>query len=59
MSDGIVSALCKAKGLEFRKKNKDHRSFKESQYDKLADMIREYMDMDAIYEMMGLENGNI
>ena len=59
VSDGIVSALCKAKGLEFRKKNKDHRSFKESQYDKLADMIRKYMDMDAIYEMMGLENGNI
>ena len=32
----------------------DYRQFKEMQYDILADMIRENMDMEAIYKMMGM-----
>ena len=28
--------------------------FKETQYDKLAETLREYLDMDAVYRMMGM-----
>ena len=31
------------------------KEFKEQQYDALADMIREYMDLDKVYEMMGIK----
>ena len=27
-------------------------SFKEKQYDRLADTLREYLDMDAVYGML-------
>lgn len=30
----------------------DYRAFKETQYDKLADAVREYMDMKAVYGML-------
>ncbi|MBR6255864.1 MAG: cobyric acid synthase [Lachnospiraceae bacterium] len=32
----------------------DYRSFKETQYEKLADVLEESLDMQAIYEMMGI-----
>lgn len=52
----IVNALAKKKGIAFKMDGPiDYRAFKESQYDKLADMIRGYMDMDAIYAMMEKE----
>lgn len=33
----------------------DYRAFKELEYDKLAGTMREYLDMNAIYEIMGLK----
>ena len=32
-----------------------YQEFKETQYDKLADTLRKYLDMDAVYQMMGME----
>ena len=29
-----------------------YKSFKEKQYDRLADTLREYLDMDAVYGML-------
>ena len=34
----------------------DYAAFKETQYDKLADCLRESLDLDYIYEIMGIEN---
>lgn len=33
----------------------DYREFKETQYDKMADILREHMDMKAIYEMLAID----
>jgi len=32
----------------------NYQEFKETQYDKLAKTLREYLDMDAVYRMMGM-----
>ncbi len=49
----MVTALAKKKGISYEvDKEIDYDRFKESQYDKLADMIREYMDMEEIYKML-------
>ncbi len=49
----FVQALANKKGLSpDRKGSKDYRQFKETQYDLLADTMRRYMDMDAVYEML-------
>ena len=34
--------------------NGDYRSYRGQQYDKLADILRASLDMDAVYGMMGL-----
>ena len=33
----------------------DYKAYKEEQYDKLAEILRESLDMEKIYEIMGLE----
>ncbi len=33
----------------------DYKAYREKQYDKLADVLRETLDMEKIYDMMGLE----
>lgn len=54
---GLVGALLRAKGLdESDIKAVDLEVYKEQQYDKLADIIRESLDMEAIYQI--LEKGN-
>lgn len=58
VADVIVRALYKAKGLAYNRETISRRNFKESQYDKLADMIRSHMDMEYIYKIMGIENKN-
>ncbi len=35
----------------------DYAAYKEKQYDILADAIRENVDMDMIYKMMGIDRG--
>lgn len=53
----VTSILLKQKGLdEDAVKAIDLAAYKEEQYDKLADIIRENLDMKAVYEI--LEKGN-
>ena len=53
VTDVIVKALAKKKGITLEKASgMDLKSFKEEQYDKLADGIRSYLDMERIYEIM-------
>ena len=53
MSEGIVSAILKQKGYDtLQIEGKDWNSYKEEQYDQLADILRESLDMKAIYKMM-------
>ncbi|MBR4719427.1 MAG: cobyric acid synthase CobQ, partial [Lachnospiraceae bacterium] len=54
VADTIVQALYKAKGLKYSRDKIDRRTFRQNQYDKLADMIRNHMDMDYVYGLMGL-----
>ena len=52
---GIIRSLAKKKGIETGgQKNMDLAQFKETQYDLLATGLREHMDMEAIYRIMGL-----
>ena len=50
----IVEALAEKKGLKAEKiKSVDLKAFKETQYDLLAEALREHMDIQKIYEIMG------
>lgn len=49
----LVSAILKQKGYDtLQIEGKDWNSYKEEQYDQLADILRESLDMKAIYKMM-------
>jgi adenosylcobyric acid synthase len=49
----VVKAIAKSKGIDASNlKGVDYQEFKETQYDILADTLRQYMDMDAIYKIM-------
>ena len=53
----IVSALFEAKGIDPQEiASYDRASFIEGQYDKLASILRQSLDMHAIYSIMGLES---
>lgn len=52
-SGGFAGALLREKGYDPSElKVKDWKTYKEEQYDKLADIIRESLDMDAVYRMI-------
>jgi adenosylcobyric acid synthase len=54
----VVRSLAEKKGISLIDTEiEDYQSFKEKQYDKLADILREYLDMDKIYGM--LKDANI
>lgn len=51
----IVRELAGKKGLTLEEGLRmDYQAFKETQYDKLAETLREYLDMDEIYKIMKL-----
>lgn len=51
----IVRALAEKKGIALEdKKGMDLKAFKETQYDLLADSLRQHLDMERIYEIMDL-----
>ncbi len=57
ISSEIVKALAQRKGLSLGDlKALDYQTIKEQEYDKLADTLREYMDMEAIYRMLQESN---
>ena len=60
-ADGVASAvtraLMRAKGLleDAEGDGMDYGAYKEQQYDRLAEALRRHLDMDRIYEIMGVE----
>lgn len=53
VSEKLVLSLLKEKGYEDREvKTHDMEEYKNSQYDKLAEILRESLDMDAVYRIL-------
>lgn len=52
VSSRLVGELFRRKGLEFTGKAVDRYAYKQSQYDLLADSVRESLDMELIYKIL-------
>ena len=52
VSSRLVRELFRRKGLEFTGKAVDRYAYKQSQYDLLADYVRESLDMELIYRIL-------
>ncbi len=48
----LCSRIAEKKGLELTGKTFDHRAFKESQYNLLAEEMRKHLDMEAVYGIL-------
>ena len=49
----LIGALAEQKGIRLEETGfEDYGSFKERQYDRLADTLRKYLDMEEIYGML-------
>ena len=56
ITDAILKALCRQKGIDFNALGTfDMKAYKEQQYDKLADAVREGLDMDLVYKILNRE----
>ena len=54
IANAMVQALAEKKGIEMENGEfEDYRTFKDKQYDKLADTLRMYLNMEEIYGMLG------
>jgi len=54
MAAALVGALAENKGVAINcSQCLDHREWKEKQYDKLAGILSEYLNMEAVYGMLG------
>lgn len=54
-SDSFIDMLCERKGISCNNsRHMSYAQYKQREYDKLADVIRANMDMEYIYEIMGL-----
>ncbi|MCM1126167.1 MAG: cobyric acid synthase [Lachnospiraceae bacterium] len=52
-AEALIKALAEKRGIRLKEKvPEDYRSFKEGQYDKLADTLRKYLNMEEIYGML-------
>lgn len=52
IAGALIGALAEKKGLSFSEEFLDYRKFKETQYDKLAEILRQYLDMERIYDCL-------
>jgi len=52
IAPAIVKILAEKKGITIEDNVTSHHDFKESQYDLLADTVRKYIDMEAVYKML-------
>lgn len=53
MAEALIQSLAQKKGVLLKGHTlMDYSAYKEIQYDKLADMVREYLDMEEIYGML-------
>jgi len=56
IADAVLQALCRQKGIDFGGLGTfDSAAYKEQQYDKLADAVREGLDMELIYKILNRE----
>ena len=56
VTDNVLKALCQQKGVDFDALGTfDVGAYKEQQYDKLADAVREGLDMELIYKILNRE----
>lgn len=56
VTDTILKALCQQKGIDFKALGTfDMGAYKEQQYDKLADAVREGLDMELVYKILNRE----
>ncbi|MBQ6535798.1 MAG: cobyric acid synthase CobQ, partial [Firmicutes bacterium] len=54
VADSVLRALCERKGAAFEQLGSfDQKAYKEAQYDKLAAAIREGLDMELVYRILG------
>lgn len=54
IGEAVVEGLMKMKGISGNVQGISYQDYKEKQYERLADMLRESLDMEAIYRIMGL-----
>lgn len=55
VADEVLKALCRRKGADFARLGAfDAASYRERQYDLLADAVRASLDMDLVYRSMGV-----
>ncbi len=60
VAPAIVKCLAEKKGISYDGgRPMDHKIFRETQYDKLAKVLREYLDMDYIYDLLGVEHKRV
>lgn len=53
IAPAVIGALAEKKGIRLEDGVfEDYRTFKEKQYDKLADVLREYLNMEEVYGML-------
>lgn len=59
--DRIIRSIAEKKGILYEEiRMQDYHSYKESQYDRLADILRESLDMKKIYDILGIpEKGGV
>ena len=55
----LLEKLAEKKGISLEITTESQEVYKQRQYDKLADLIRESLDMKAIYEIMGLNGEDL
>ena len=56
----VLEALVKKKGMELSLDGvQDYTSVKEAEYDKLANILRENLDMELIYGMLGFQDSSL
>ncbi len=57
IAPAIIKCLAEKKGIAYDSGTPmDYEAFRETQYDKLAKVLREYLDMDYIYDLLGVKH---
>ena len=56
MAGALVRSVAERRGIKLGQGSQmDYRTFKETQYNKMADIFRSHVDMDLIYRIMGIK----
>ncbi len=51
----LIDDIMKEKGIDLDRSRISIADYKKEQYDKLADLVRDYLDMDKVYEILGMK----